>query len=831
LATYFSDGACSVYDPVTQITIGGTKGIAAPGSTGPSTTTGDSATSIGCHIGASVGSVGGIISAVNPLNWLICGVIEGLSQVIGFLDSAIESQLAIGADHSSPDQANGIFCQNPTDTTGTCASYHVAWASFRDIALGLMLIIGLLILISQALGFEVLDAYAIRKALPRLLIAAILISLSWQLMQFAVVLSNDLGYGVRHIIEAPFCSTVGGCNVSVNPFTLGNNLFTPALIVIGSFGIMTLAAAGALSLFIAYTVLVLRQIVVILLIIVSPVALIAYVLPSTNRTFKLWWESFSKALLMFPLITGMIAVGHVFALISSKSVDTLSQTIAFFAYFAPYFMLPATFRMAGGALSGLGNFVNSRAQPVYGMLSKKRNEKAKARWNKARDNDLWHKDFGHFNYKNTKAGTAYRQFHKKFRGKDRELEGYVGNIGNRAAAWMTDADQLVPYHLGKERTISRGPLAGKRWTGVPGTKRYSAELAGRIADNVVEQTGKRAQSIAGIHYKGQRAIVGDYEDFNLETQKALAAGGWGEIETDNNGEAVLAKNSLGQDSLVWKKKQRFNGSLNHTRRMSDILRRSTDDKERLAGQGMWDHRGALATFQDPEEFRFADLQAGALLNLAQAGRAEQLGNNANVLYERLGGEAGSRLYKAAADTNSRIRVESRFGYGTVAETGPDGSVRYVDSLSEDIDPRTGRPYYEGETAKTQISSAGYHAQSSGKGEGVRRQAPAFLAQLAEPRGAMAPGGHRTWDEEQQGYINQINTGRSSYGGDPGQQREWNKMAAELEKRLAAQGIDPKDMGLRGSKDDDDDGTGAEVTHDAEEATRRAAEEAQKAREG
>jgi hypothetical protein len=641
------------------------------------------------------------------------------------------------------------------------------------------------------LGFEVLDAYAIRKALPRLLIAAVTISLSWQIMQFAVVLTNDLGFGVRHIIEAPFCNTVGGCNVSIDPFTLGNNLFTPALLVIGSFGIMTLAGAGALSLFIAYTVLVLRQIVVILLIIVAPVAIIAYVLPSTNRTYKLWWESFSKALLMFPLITGMIAVGHVFAVISSKGNDTLSQTIAFFAYFAPYFMLPATFRLAGGAISGLGNFANRSAQPVYGMLSRKRGEKAKARWNKARDNDLYHKDFGKFNYSNTRAGRAYNRAQKLI-GRDAQLKGSIGRMGNRFAAWSTDADQLLPYHAGKERSTIMGRKlpGGRTFKGIPGTKRYSPALAGRIANATVEQTTKRAAAISGIHYLGQRAIAGDYEYLSTETQRGLEEAGFGRIKRDASGRRVVKRNRLGQASYEWESKTFHDGSLSHTKAMSAVLMRSSKDKERTSGAEMHAHRGDIATFSDPEEFRFADLQSAAMLNMAQAGRAEQLDVNTNVLNERLGDITGTRMYKALADTDSRIRTEQRHGYGVVAEPQPDGTVKWIDAFSSDIDPRTGRPYYEGETARTAISSAGYHSWSGAKGESVARAAPAFIYQLAEPRGPTGPDGRKTWTEEQIGFLNQVQQGRSAFGGDPGMQREWSKIANTLQQRMQAQGLPP-----------------------------------------
>ena len=373
LAPYFSHKNCVVIGTGHTIYITGTQGQAAPGSTS-STSTGS--LSIGCHIGISL-SIGGILGAINPLNWLMCGLIEGLSGIIGVLDPAITSQLAAGTNGSSTDQPNAIFCTGGA----SCTAYQSVWASFRDIALGLMVIVGLVLLIAQAIGSEAIDAYTVRKALPRLLVAAIGISLSWPLMEFVITLSNDLGYGVRHLIEGTFAQGFHTSSIGVDPFTFGSALLGNAgLAVFGPVGILTLAGTAALSLLVAWVTLILRQVVIIMLIIASPIAIIAYVLPNTNRVYKLWSDTFIRTLLMFPMIAGMIALGHAFALVSNTDTsNSFSQAIAFIAYFAPYFMIPMTFRYAGGAMSALGGFVNNAAQPLQQGLSRARANNMKKR--------------------------------------------------------------------------------------------------------------------------------------------------------------------------------------------------------------------------------------------------------------------------------------------------------------------------------------------------------------------------------------------------------------------------------------------------------------------
>ncbi len=323
----------------------------------------------------------------NPLNWLICAAIKGMVAVLNGVDDTINSLLAVGTPNNSPSgDPSQIFDTN----TDTGKAYYKAWSSFRDIALGLLVIAGLVMIIAQALGMEILDAYTIRKVLPRLVVMAILITLSWALLRFVIQLFNDLGYGVRFLIEKPFSSlnnTItlsGGGGVAVA-------LATAAVIVsLGIFGLFTFVLSAVLAAFTAFIVLILRQVVVVALVILAPVALLMYILPNTQRFYKLWFDSFSGALIMFPLIVALIASGRVFAAVANTdNPQSIGGFIAFAAYFAPYFMIPMTYRMAGGIMSGIGNFVNSRAQPYQQALGKKRQEVAADRRHRMAEGNLY----------------------------------------------------------------------------------------------------------------------------------------------------------------------------------------------------------------------------------------------------------------------------------------------------------------------------------------------------------------------------------------------------------------------------------------------------------
>jgi len=317
----------------------------------------------------------------NPLAWLICPVIQGLVEIANTIDNLIISQLSVGSDGTSGDPSQ-IFCSEGSKGKGieTCKAYKGAWLVFRNFALGLLAIVGLIVIISQIVDLEIFSAYTVKKILPRLIIAAIAIALSWQLMQFFVTLTNDVGLATRNLIYVPFKTFLaeGGINTKgamATLFAAGGGI-----LALGVFGALSFGLTAALAAIVAFFTLVLRQLLIILLIILSPIAIVAYVLPNTERIYKMWWENFSKALLMFPLIIAMIAAGKVFASVALYGGGgPVTTFIAFAAYFGPYFMLPATFKFAGGMLSAASGAVNRAAAGGFQGLSGFRSNRFKQR--------------------------------------------------------------------------------------------------------------------------------------------------------------------------------------------------------------------------------------------------------------------------------------------------------------------------------------------------------------------------------------------------------------------------------------------------------------------
>ncbi len=92
--------------------------------------------------------------SLNPLNWVFCGLIKlGLS-VVSAINNIIYSELNLGtcsSGQSASSAPNKIFGSCSHNGSTVSSDYHVAWNTFRDIALALLVIMTLVILIAQGI--------------------------------------------------------------------------------------------------------------------------------------------------------------------------------------------------------------------------------------------------------------------------------------------------------------------------------------------------------------------------------------------------------------------------------------------------------------------------------------------------------------------------------------------------------------------------------------------------------------------------------------------------------------------------------------------------------
>ena len=131
----------------------------------------------------------------------------------------------------------------------------------------------------------------------------------------------------------------------------------------GSLAAPIIGIAAVTGIFIVLAVvitLILRQVVIMGLVILSPLAFVALLLPNTEKLFKTWWSVITKALVMYPLIMLLFAAGKIFgAIIStvpgSGTADVaIKSLLGFLAYIAPMALIPFSFKISGGGIGGAG---------------------------------------------------------------------------------------------------------------------------------------------------------------------------------------------------------------------------------------------------------------------------------------------------------------------------------------------------------------------------------------------------------------------------------------------------------------------------------------------
>ena len=306
------------------------------------------------------------------LGWIVCPLLKWMS------DAATQTY----EDYVAP----SLQIEPTLFNGGGGDNVKTAWETFRDIANVLFIILFLAVIFSQLTGIGI-DNYGIKKILPRLIVAAIMINLSYIICILLVDLSNILGNGLKGIFDAlgaqlnpvvDFTAdgaessggSVSGVLASVGVLAavgvmVGAIWANPAILLsllVGALGVIV-------SIFFLFILLAVRKAAVIVLTVVSPLAVVAYMLPNTKMLFDKWWKFFEGLLLVYP-IAGLLVGGgdYISRLLLGTSTGFLTGLTAMIVGIVPIFFIPTVLKGAfaamgkvGGMLTGLGTAARGRA--------------------------------------------------------------------------------------------------------------------------------------------------------------------------------------------------------------------------------------------------------------------------------------------------------------------------------------------------------------------------------------------------------------------------------------------------------------------------------------
>ena len=234
---------------------------------------------------------------IGALGWFICPGVGVLSKAVDAIYSQIETLLAV--EPISMDSGSTIF---------------YIWQIMRDITNILFVVVLLIVIYSQLTGVGITN-YGIKKVLPKLIIAAVLVNLSFILCALAVDASNILGASLRGLFDSIQTQVINNGSISadiasiswedLSAAVIGGGLVAGFAISVGSllFPIIGAVFCAIISVLVGLITLGLRQSLISVLVMISPVAFICYLLPNTDKWFNKWKDIFISMLIFYPMFS------------------------------------------------------------------------------------------------------------------------------------------------------------------------------------------------------------------------------------------------------------------------------------------------------------------------------------------------------------------------------------------------------------------------------------------------------------------------------------------------------------------------------------------------
>lgn len=367
--------------------------------------------------------------AIATIGWIICPVVNFLA---GIVDSAYG-------------QVEKMLITEPINITNQNDPVYKTWSTMRSIANVGFVIAFLFIIFSQITSFGI-DNYGIKKMLPKLIIAAVLVNLSYLICAIAVDISNIVGNSIGLLID--------GVETNISAVTFKTNDWSTATgwgglvaIILAGGGLAIGVIYGALAVLIpalitavfiiaaVFLALTLRQALLILMIAISPLAFVALVLPNTEDLFEKWKKLAMALLLMYPIISIVFSASRLASTIIMKSSgDTIIQIMGALMTILPLVIIPALIIKALDAFGNIGSKINGMSSKVGTASSKKMvgayDKSHLGQYTKYRENERTKRD-------SLIAGGAYtgkNPYHRLKNSSSKWINDHSGSFGDRNAA-------------------------------------------------------------------------------------------------------------------------------------------------------------------------------------------------------------------------------------------------------------------------------------------------------------------------------------------------------------------------------------------------------------
>ena len=303
---------------------------------------------------------------VQGIGWIICPLSNWLADGIDYMYSALQEFLKT----------------KPLETTNQNSGIYLAWVIMRNIS-NVAFIVAFLVIIYSQLTSVGISNYGVKKMLPRLVIAAVLVNLSFTFCAVLLDLSNVTGYafqdafmGIKNTISTVGENTgVGWTWSELIVMILSNGALAGGVVATVAMGAellpLALSALVGIGLVLLLVLLIMaaRQALIVILIIISPLAFVCYLLPGTEKWFKKWRDLFLTMLVFFPafavIFGGAQLAGIIIIQNATGANGGIMQILGMVVQVIPLALTPIILKLSGGLLGKFAGFVNDKNKGLY----------------------------------------------------------------------------------------------------------------------------------------------------------------------------------------------------------------------------------------------------------------------------------------------------------------------------------------------------------------------------------------------------------------------------------------------------------------------------------
>lgn len=381
--------------------------------------------------------------AAESLGWIICPIMDMMGNASeGLYNGAVKPALQVEPK---------LFTRGGEDGT------RGGWETFRNIANGLLIALFLVVIFSQLTGVGI-DNYGIKKILPKIIVAAILMNLSYWICVAFVDVSNILGNSIQSLFDgladnfnfrvdtledgSGGTADIGGA-IASGGATLLSVAIIGAIVAGGGYAILSnpaillgvlIGAIGVIvSIFFLFILLSVREAAIVVLVVLSPLAIACYMLPNTKNIFDKWLKLFEALLMVYPICGLLVGGGNYVSTlllkvsVSSHTVNIFPTITAMVVGIVPIFFFPTVLKNAfaglgnlGAKITGMGDRVGSRLQGATQnsrayKYAQERGRERQTRWNAGLTKDGTPVQYG------TKGSNARRWVSRNVRGRFGQL--------------------------------------------------------------------------------------------------------------------------------------------------------------------------------------------------------------------------------------------------------------------------------------------------------------------------------------------------------------------------------------------------------------------------